>query len=105
MNKDFLTMTRHERHGAIAMLVVISLLLAGIVFVRSCHGQEPVDAVQIEVEQFEAEADSAVAATVTTSHETRKTSADKVRRSSRHKADKKSKPKPEPRRIDPVPQF
>lgn len=105
MNKDFLTMTRRERRGFIVVLVLIALLLAGTAIVRSCRGHEMVGVVQAEVEQFEAEADSAATATVTPSRETRKTPAEAPRRSSRRKADKKSKPSPAPRPIDPVPQF
>lgn len=105
MKKDFLVMTRRERHGMIAVLVLIALLLTATVVVRSCRGHEPVEAVTVDMEQFEAEVDSASATVVTPAQKDRKAPADKPRRPSRRKADKKPKPAPEPRRIDPVPQF
>ena len=98
-------MTRRERHGMIAVLVLIAVLLTATVVVRSCRGQEPVETLPVEMKQFEAEVDSAEATTVAPAQKDRKTPADKPRRSSRRKADKKPKPAPEPRRIDPVPQF
>ena len=107
--KDFFTMTRHERMGAIVILVAIALLLLGSVVVRSCRADEAVPVDVVEMSSFEAEADSVVADYPrhkgSASH---KHDGDKKRRKS-GPAKKKSQPErkksPAPRKMDPVPQF
>ena len=106
--KDFFTMTRNERRGTIAVLVLIALLLAGSVAVRSCRQDVPIVETQSgDLERFDNETDtlSFPAARFP------RTSSDSSRRSQhrhgkKHKSNDKPKPsKPAPRRMDPVPQF
>ena len=101
-------MTRNERRGTIAVLVLIALLLAGSVAVRSCRQDVPIVETQSDnLEQFDNETDtlSSPAARFP------RTSSDSSRRShhrhgKKHKTNGKPKSaKPAPRRMDPVPQF
>ena len=57
MIKDFFEMTRHERRGAIVVLVTIALLLAATCFTRY-HRRTEVPQQADVIRQFEAELDS-----------------------------------------------
>lgn len=103
--KDFLAMTRHERRGTIVVLVVIAVILAMTAMVRSCPS-DSLDAEQvIEMQRFQNEVDT-VSMTVDGQGKSRKPKAGKKKpRRPRAKKPKHVKPAPQPRRIDPVPQF
>lgn len=103
MLKDFLTMTRRERHGTIALLVLIALLLAGTLIVRNCTCDAPVDALTTSSQLFENQADSASAATTRPTRHPRKSTP--RRPSPDSKPNPKPKSKPAPRPLTPVPQF
>lgn len=102
--KDFFVMTRNERRGTIVVLVLIALLLAGSVAVRSCRSSVPViESQSNDLERFDAETD-----TVLLPSEPRqsKSHRDGSHRSSHRQSGKKSKPSnPASRPMDPVPQF
>jgi len=101
-------MTRSERRGTIVVLVLIALMLAGTVAVRSCRTVEPAVLEQqaVEMEHFDAETDSVpMPAVKRQQHSSR----DSSRRSLRPRRTRKNKPpklaRPAPRPMDPVPQF
>ena len=101
--KDLLTMTKRERQGTIALLAVIALLLAVTLAMRTCRHEPAVETPQVEMQQFEAEVDSA-AVTVPDKASKRHGHAPKrTGRPARHP--KKSKPAPTHRPMDPVPAF
>lgn len=100
-------MTRNERRGTIVVLVLIALLLAGSVAVRSCRSSVPViESQSNDLERFDAETD-----TVLLPSESRqsKSHRDGSHRSSHRQSGKKSKPSkpsnPASRPMTPVPQF
>jgi len=99
---DFFAMSRHERRGMIALLVLIALLLAGTVGMRYCSRDNDATLQSAAVEQFAAQADSAA---VTVRHHRHDRKASPSTRKHKRPRDKKPKPKPAPRRLDPVPQF
>lgn len=107
--KELFSMTRHERIGTIVILVAIALLLAGTVAVRSCQAHQEIPADVAGVNDFELEADSAMAAFK--SHEGQTTrKRDKAKKPHKPRSAKKknkphSKPDPAPHKMDPVPQF
>ena len=103
--KDFWVMTRRERRGAIVVLAAIALLLAITVMSRSCHTDQPIQIQGTALSDFEAEADSSTVSTEK-AHKAHK----RVHEKKKHHRRPASKPKrtpaaPQPRRIDPVPQF
>ncbi len=102
--KDFISMTRRERRGTVAVLLLIVLLLVGSVLTRSCRPDEEYRLNDVEIQQFEESIDSAVV--IESKHaKKRKNDTTKHKRRHRRTSHKKSKPAAEPRRMDPVPQF
>lgn len=106
--KDFFAMSRHERMGTIMILVIIVLLLAGSVAVRSCRYGED-SALMLNDKAFEASVDSILsdtAARVEPATE-RKTSKPSSKKRTHTNPPSKSKPRqaPAPRKMDPMPQF
>ena len=95
-------MTRHERRGTIVLLALIAVLLAATVLLRSCPVSPPRIEVEQDMEQFESEADSAMINVIPDNPVKKRPPKVKTRRSA---PAKKSKPAPQPRRLDPVPQF
>lgn len=93
-------MTRHERRGAIVVLVFIALLLAATCIAR-CNREVVPTVPSADIRQFEAESDSSVV--TLPAHDRKKPTVKKKRR--RHATPKPSKPAPAPRRLDPVPQI
>ena len=96
-------MTRHERRGAVAILVMIALLIA-VTCATRCYRPAAAPTDIDSVLLFESEADSS---TVEVSKPAPKTHKDKRHKSAqkRPKPSKSPKPSPSPRRVDPVPQF
>lgn len=106
MVKDFFEMTRHERRGAIVVLVTIALLLVATCFTRCYRRAEAPQRADV-IRQFEAEADSSTVEISKPLPEKATGPKDK-----RHKASPKhSKPAPSPkpspssRPMEPVPQI
>lgn len=99
--KQYFEMTRRQRFGTIVVLIVIAVLLVMTVVVRSCRidGVDPVPL--SELQQFEAQVDSAA---VTTS-DSKPVSKPKSRSKRHTKPARKAKPSHQPRRLDPVPEF
>ena len=96
-------MSRRERRGTIVVLAVIAILLAGTQIYRSC-GKDTITPLQAtEINQFEAEADTA-ALTVGKAKKDAKKHHSK-RSVPPRKTPKKPQPKKPARRLDPVPQF
>ena len=100
--KDFFEMTRHERRGAIMVLVIIAALLVATFAVRNCHETVP-PVTSVDIRQFEAEADSSNLIPPATPPKPEKSVTPKKKR--RHATPKSPKPAPAPRRLDPVPQI
>lgn len=102
--KELFQMSRQERRGTIVVLALIAVLLVGTLVVRSCGKDRSGYFVeQDEIEQFEAATDSV---TVTVDKPLKKKNQQHAKRTKqRRSAPKKSRPKDEPRRLDPVPQF
>lgn len=96
-------MKRHERRGAIVVLVLIALLLATTCVMR-CHREAATPVPTEDIRQFEAEADSATISSPKPSAK-KPASSKKKRRHGSSKPSKPSKPAPAPRRLDPVPQI
>lgn len=103
--KDFWVMTRRERRGTIVVLAVIALLLALTVMVRSCHADEPIQFQETELSVFEAEADSSVLSTPQNNNTHKRVSEKKKRHRRPVSKPKRTPSTPQPRRIEPVPQF
>ena len=107
--KELFSMTRHERIGTIVILAAIALLLAGTAVVRSCQAHQEIPANMMGVNDFEAEADSVMAAF--NSHDGQSAhNRDKAKKHHKSRSAKKrdkphKKPDPAPHKIDPVPQF
>lgn len=103
--KEYFEMSRHERRGAIMVLILIALLLVATFAVRSCR--QSASPVQDEalIRQFETEADTT---TLMAPHKKSfpKPSPNTPRKShpkkKRHPVGPKRPPAP---RLDPVPQF
>ena len=100
MIKDFFEMTRNERRGAVAILLVIALLLA-LTCVARCRRSDTVPTGTDAVRLFEAEVDSSAVEFPKPASKSPK----KPRKSNAKPAKKSPKPSPAPRRMDPVPQF
>lgn len=100
-------MTRRERMGTIVILLIVAMLLAGTLMVRSCRHDDVVLASELRIDEFEAAADSASAAlSVPQVKKHGKRDGAKKSRKSRpggkpSRPERKTAPKP----IEPVPQF
>ena len=105
--KDWLAMTRHERRGALALVVLAVIVVIAVWLARSrSHQLTPAE--QQQVRQFELMADSLQQAADSAKHATKtkeKATKDKIKGKSKSKAKAKSKSKAVPQRMDPVPQF
>ena len=100
--KDFFSMTKRERQGAIFLLVLIAVLLGATLAFRYCSHQDIEPIRSVEIEKFESQIDSVDTLNVKPS------SARKyppVKKKRKPRAPKPSKPSPAPRPVDPVPQF
>ena len=105
--KDWLAMTRHERRGALALVVLAVIVVIAVWLARS-HNHQLTPAEQQQVRQFELMADSLQQAADSAKHATKtkeKATKDKIKGKSKSKAKAKSKSKAVPQRMDPVPQF
>lgn len=104
--KDLFTMTRHERMGTIAILVIVAVLLLGTLLLRQFHTDSVNPQLVEDARVFEAEVDSVTARSDETVPSVQKA---KKAPKSRKKKSGSSKPEPKrhpvPRRMDPVPQF
>ena len=104
--KDLFTMTRHERMGTIAILVIVALLLLGSFLLPRLRSGEADPQLIEDVSRFQATVDTV------RSHQAPDAappkSVKKTSKSGKRKAGR-SKPKPShqpaPRKMDPVPQF
>ena len=101
--KDYLTMTKRERQGTIALLAVIALLLTVTLLVRSCRHAPEVQTQQVEMRQFEADVDSAAVSVPDKASKHRDHAPKRAVRPPRRPG--KSKPSPTHRPMDPVPAF
>ena len=105
--KDWLAMTRHERRGALALVVLAVIVVIAVWLARSrSHQLTPAE--QQQVRQFELMADSLQQAADSAKHAIKtkeKATKDKIKGKSKSKAKAKSKSKAVPQRMDPVPQF
>lgn len=105
--KDWLAMTRHERRGALALVVLAVIVVIAVWLARSrSHQLTPAE--QQQVRQFELMADSIQQAADSAKYATKtkdKATKDKIKVKSKAKAKTKSKSKAVPQRMDPVPQF
>ena len=103
--RDYFEMTRHERRGAIVVLALIAAVLAATCLMRSTDETEQLPASTVtDIQQFEAEADSA-ALVVPKSLPRHPAVQKKKRRPASSQPTRPSKPAPAPRRLDPVPQI
>ena len=109
--KDWLAMTRHERRGALALVVMAVIVVIAVWFARSrTHQLTPAE--QQQVRQFELmadsiqqAADSAKYATKTKEKATKDKTKGKAKTKGKTKGKAKAKSKAVPQRMDPVPQF
>lgn len=101
--KQLFQMSRRERRGTIVILAVIAILLAGTQVYRSYEKDAITPLQATEINQFEAEADTA-ALTVGKANKNAKKHHPK-RSGPRRKTPKDPRPKKPARRLDPVPQF
>lgn len=99
---ELMEMNKRQRRGAIVVLAVIALLLVATVAVRSCRTTAPHEVVNVDLQQFEAQADSAATPAVSRPAKKGAPASHKPRRS-RHP--KPPRPSREPRPVVPVPQF
>ena len=97
-------MTRHERRGAVVILLIIALMLA-VAYVARCHRPTGVPTATEVVKQFEAEVDSSTVEEFKTSPKKSVKPDGKRSKRKSHKPTQKPKSTPTPRRMDPVPQF
>ncbi len=99
--KEFFEMTRHERRGAVAILVIIALLIA-VTCATRCYRPAVAPADIDSVLLFESEVDSSTVKVIKPAPKTRK---DKRSKPAKKRSKPSRSPKPSPRRMDPVPQF
>ncbi len=99
---DLMEMNKRQRRGAIVVLAVIALLLVATVAVRSCRATVPHEVVNVDLQQFEAQADSS-ASPADVRPVKKATPTTRKPRRSRHP--KPPRPSREPRPVEPVPQF
>ena len=106
MIKDFFEMTRHERRGAIVVLVTIALLLAATCFTR-CHRRADVPQQADVIRQFEAELDSSTMDVSKPLPEKAASPEGKHHKASPKRSKPAHSPKPSPssRPMEPVPQI
>ena len=106
--REWFVMTRHERRGAIALLVLIVLAIVSLWFVRS-RTSSPTSAEVQQLRQFEARVDSLTQASDSAVNKRvakkKKGRQDTAGKSKKAKAPKPRKTPTAPRRVDPVPQF
>lgn len=97
-------MTRRERRGTIAVLLLIVLLLAGHMGVRSCRQEVDYELPASAVQQIEQAIDSTAAVVDKPAGKHRR---DTTKHKRKHRSRKPSRPHsvPAPRRLDPVPRF
>jgi len=94
-------MTRHERRGAVAILVIIALLIA-VTCATRCYRPAVAPADIDSVLLFESEVDSSTVKVIKPAPKTHK---DKRSKPAKKRSKPSRSPKPSPRRMDPVPQF
>lgn len=104
MIKDYFEMTRHERRGAVVILLIIALMLA-VAYVARCHRPTSLPTENEVVRQFEAEVDTSTVEEFKTSPKKSVKPDGKRSKRKSQKPSKKPKSTPAPRRMDPVPQF
>ena len=104
--KDFFDMSKHERRGTIVVLVLIAVMLAASVAVRSCRDTSAVSRSSVEQLQFDAATDTA------TPPATKSVKKEKPpKKARRSKSSPKSSPRKSPKQppasppMTPVPQF
>lgn len=102
--KDLFDMTRHERRGMIAMLIVIALSLVVAIAARCHHEDVSHDVSALEINRFESVIDS-VAAEPDKPQHTKPQRTKATPRRTKKQPSGKPKPAQEPRRIEPVPNF
>lgn len=104
--KDWLAMTRHERRGALALVVLAVVVVIAMWLARSrTHQLTPAE--QQQVRQFELMADSLQQAADSAKHTTKTKAKGTKAKAQKSKAKAKGKPKGKaaPQRMAPVPQF
>lgn len=105
--KDWLAMTRHERRGAIALVVLAVAVVIAVWLARSrTHQLTPAE--QQQVQQFELMTDSLQQVVDSAKHAAKtKAKGTKARSKKREARGKKreTRGKAAPQRMDPVPQF
>ena len=100
-------MTRHQRMGTIAILVIVAVLLSASWMMRSCQADEIQNLPETEFREFENEVDSVLKHDRGVKHQAKKHVGKKKRESHKGRRAKPDK-KPghdAPRKLDPVPQF
>ena len=106
--KDWLAMTRHERRGALA-LVLLAVMVVVAVFLMRTRTHQLTPAEQLQMRQFELVADSLHHAADSAKHATKTKQKAKTRPGSHNQAkgkqQNKNKSQNAPSRMDPVPQF
>lgn len=106
--KDWLAMTRHERRGALA-LVLLAVMVVVAVFLMRTRTHQLTPAEQLQMRQFELVADSLHQAADSAKHATKTKQKAKTRPGSHNQAkgkqQNKNKSQNAPSRMDPVPQF
>ncbi len=104
--KDWLAMTRHERRGALALVVLAVVVVIAMWLARSrTHQLTPAE--QQQVRQFELMADSLQQAADSAKHTTKTKAKGTKAKAQKSKAKAKGKPKGKaaPQRMAPVHQF
>ena len=99
-------MTRRERQGTLVVLAVIALLLIATMAVRSCRGNEVVDAQAVQVHEFESDVDSSgVSIEKNVARAREKKAKPPTAPRKKKNGNRPSSPSSRPRPLDPVPQF
>ena len=104
--REWFVMTRHERRGALALLVLLMLAVVTLWLVRSrTSALTPAEAQQLQ--RFEAQVDSmTVRADSAARHlKPKKEKTHKTRKNGKARKPGGKKPSSAPRRLDPVPQY
>ena len=99
IGRDFFTMTKRERRGTIAVLLVLSFTL------KRSKPSVPNDMKVNEMQLFEAEVDSIQVVDEKPKSKPRPVSVKGKSRKKRQQPQRKEKPKQRPRNVDPLPQF
>ena len=100
--KDFFDMSKHERRGTIVVLVLIAVMLAASVAVRSCRDMSVVSRPSVEQLQFDAATDTV---TPPATKSVKKEKSPKKARRSKSSPRKSPKQPPASPPMTPVPQF